>query len=291
MMKTKIFLSCLLFSLFIFTSTIASGIEAQKHFDQAVKLLLSKNYEGAVAEFTKAVELNPKFDRAYTNRGIAWMEMGEYDRAIDDYDKAIELNPKQFQAYGNRGNAWRYKGDFNRAIADHTKAIELNSNEARSYNNRGATWVNKGDFERAIVDFTKAIELEPKYAMPYYNRGNVLYCSVNLKGAIPDYHKALENNYQPRNYPYLMLLITLQKMRMPQKEYEAYQREFRNFVAYNRTYDSIWNISLFYLGNISEEEVLIRAQKGRNEKQIKEGLCEAYYYLGEYRLLKGSKLP
>jgi len=289
MVKKGIFFFRFLFSIFIVTTAFASEMEAQKHFDQAVRFFFSRNYDGAIAEFTKAIELNPKFDRAYTNRGISWMEKGEYDRAIDDCSIAMELNPKQLQAYSSRGNAWRFKGDFNQAVADYTKAIELNSNEARLYNNRGATWVNKGDFEQAIADFTKAIELEPKYAMPYYNRGNILYCRMNLKGAIPDYHKALENDYQPRNYPYLMLLITLQKTGMSQKEYEAYKREFRNFVAYNRTYDSIWNISLFYLGNISEEEVLVRAQKGRNEKQIKEWLCEAYYYLGEYRLLKGDK--
>ena len=288
-MKRMLLLILLLFYSVVVTHIEASEMEAQKHFDQAMKLILSGKYEGAIAEFTKAIELNPQLDRAYTNRGIAWMEMGNYDRAIDDCNKATELNPGQYQAYASRANAWRFRGDFDRALADHTKAIELNSNVAILYNNRGATWANKDDFERAIADFTRAIEIEPKYAMAYYNRANALYCGLNLKGAFPDYEKALENNYQPKNYPHLMLLITLQKMGVSQKEYETYKKELRILAAHNRRYDSIWNISLFYLGNISEDEVLTRARKGRGEKQIKEWLCEAFYYLGEYRLLQDDR--
>ena len=42
---------------------------------------------------------------AYCNRGNVYGEKGEFDRAIDDYNKAIELNPEFAYAYKNRGNA------------------------------------------------------------------------------------------------------------------------------------------------------------------------------------------
>jgi lipoprotein NlpI len=287
-MMKKLFLFLLLFYLFVVTSAASSEIEAQKHFDQAVKLLLSKSYEGAIAEFSKAIELNPKFDRAYTNRGIAWMEKGEYDRAIDDYNKATELNPKQFQAHSNRGNAWRFKGDFDRAIDEHTKAIELNPNDARMYSNRGAAWVGKGDYSQATIDFTKAIELNPKYAMAYYNRGNTLYCQGKFKEAIPDYQKAMENHYDPKDYIYLMLLIASQKT--SKEEYEKYQKEFTKFMTSHSSYWWIRKIIVFYVqGNVTEQQIISEAQRERDEKKIKERLCEAYYYLGEYKLSKGDK--
>ena len=44
--------------------------------------------------------------------------MSEYDRAITDYDKAIELKLDYADAYNNRGEAYRHKDDDDRAIAN-----------------------------------------------------------------------------------------------------------------------------------------------------------------------------
>jgi len=83
-------------------------------------------YDKAIREYTKAIEINPKFADAYNNRGNAYGEKGQYDQAIRDYTKAIEVNPKYAEAYDNRGftyvvNLWnRVKG-----FADLKKACEL----------------------------------------------------------------------------------------------------------------------------------------------------------------------
>ena len=56
---------------------------------------------------------------------------------LADYTKAIELNPNNAEVYYNRGGVYRGKGDYDCALADYTKAIELNPNDAEIYNNRG----------------------------------------------------------------------------------------------------------------------------------------------------------
>ena len=48
-----------------------------------------------------------------------------------DYDQAIQLNPKYARAYHNRGSAWGNKGDLDRAIADYNQAIRLDLKEAQ----------------------------------------------------------------------------------------------------------------------------------------------------------------
>ena len=53
---------------------------------------------------------------AYNNRGIAYDEKGEFDKAIEDYKKAIELNPEYADAYNNRGLAYYGKDESDRAI-------------------------------------------------------------------------------------------------------------------------------------------------------------------------------
>ena len=93
----------------------------------------------------------------YYNRGVAYKNTGRYDRAIADYTKAIKLNPKHAYGYHNRGITYSDKGDYDRAIADYDKAIGLNPKYASAYFNRGVAYGDKGDYERAIADYTQAI--------------------------------------------------------------------------------------------------------------------------------------
>jgi tetratricopeptide (TPR) repeat protein len=56
-------------------------------------------YDKAISDYTKAIELNPKHADTYYSRGLAYNKMGQYDKAISDYTKAIELNPKHAGAH------------------------------------------------------------------------------------------------------------------------------------------------------------------------------------------------
>ncbi len=62
----------------------------------------------------------------FSKRGVAKEKKGDLVGAIADYSKAIELDPKDTIAYFNRGGAKQMKGDLDGAIADYSKAIELN---------------------------------------------------------------------------------------------------------------------------------------------------------------------
>jgi tetratricopeptide (TPR) repeat protein len=126
-----------------------------------------KDYDKAITDYTKAIEIDSKYADAYYYRGAAWHDKGNLDKAITDYTKAIAINPKDTDAYYYRGRAWYGKGDLDKAIADYTKTIELKPKYTDAYYYRGLAWELKGNHDKAIADFTTAIQLNPKYASAY----------------------------------------------------------------------------------------------------------------------------
>ncbi len=128
----------------------------------------------------------------YYNRGIARSDLGDKQSAIADYNKAIEINPNLATAYFNRGVARSDLGDKQSAIADYNKAIEINPNYADAYFNRGVARSDLGDKQSAIADYNKAIEINPNYAYAYYGRGNARAALGETKDAIADFEKAAE---------------------------------------------------------------------------------------------------
>ena len=142
--------------------------------------------DAAIRDCNEAIKLNPKLVSAHTIRGLIYSDKGEFDMAIQKYDEAIALKPDYAVAYNNRGIALAAQGKIDAAIKDFEKAIALNSEYANPYNNRGTANVNKNDFDAALRDYSKAIALNSEYAKAYYNRGL-------LRLLLRDWEKAKED--------------------------------------------------------------------------------------------------
>jgi tetratricopeptide (TPR) repeat protein len=95
------------------------------------------DYAKAIADFSQAIKLNPKYVPAYINRGLIWETIHEYEKTIADFNEAIKLEPKYAAAYNNRGTVWHEKGEYDKAIADYSEAIRLNPKYEGAYSNRG----------------------------------------------------------------------------------------------------------------------------------------------------------
>ena len=65
----------------------------------------------AIADFSKVIEINPKFVNIYNRRGIDYKNQGNLSQAIADYTKVIELDPGNSSAYWNRALAYDAKGN------------------------------------------------------------------------------------------------------------------------------------------------------------------------------------
>jgi tetratricopeptide (TPR) repeat protein len=88
--------------------------------------LFSGNFDKAIVDYTKAIEINPKYAKAYDNRGLSRLSKGDFDGAIADHTKAIEVNPSLFDAYANRAQAYHTAGNIKSAILDLRTALKIN---------------------------------------------------------------------------------------------------------------------------------------------------------------------
>ena len=70
---------------------------AQDYFRRAMRRYRSQDRAGAIADFDRAIQLQPNFPDAYNNRGIVKGSLGDKALAIADYSQAIALNPKFFE--------------------------------------------------------------------------------------------------------------------------------------------------------------------------------------------------
>jgi tetratricopeptide (TPR) repeat protein len=95
----------------------------------------------------------------YYNNGLSKANSKDYQGAIADYSKAIEKNPKYFEAYNSRGNAKNSLRDANGAILDLNKSIALNPEYGIAYYNRGVAKFNLNQKKSACLDWKKAQEL------------------------------------------------------------------------------------------------------------------------------------
>ncbi|WP_019502536.1 tetratricopeptide repeat protein [Pseudanabaena sp. PCC 6802] len=171
---------------------VAKSLTVQELIDRGNEKLTKGDRQGAIADYSEVIKIDPGVANAYYNRGNVYSDLGNKQTAIADFSKAIELNPKHTDAYNNRGNARHSLRDYQAAIADYNKAIAIDSKYTKAYFNRGNTHSDLGNYRAAIADYNKTLEIDPGYVNAYYRRGNVQHSLGEHQIAIADYNKAIQ---------------------------------------------------------------------------------------------------
>jgi tetratricopeptide (TPR) repeat protein len=106
-------------------------------------LLSAKNkykqgdYQGAIAEYTLAIQFAPNIALAFSCRGDAYYKLGQEEPAMADYNRAVEIDPAIAIAYYRRGNLYYSAKKYELAVAEYNSAIERKPDLAIAYVNRG----------------------------------------------------------------------------------------------------------------------------------------------------------
>ncbi len=166
-----------------------------------------KKRDEAIADFRKAIDLDPKSAMAHNRLGAALRAQGRLDEAIACCRKAIELDPKYVIAHANLGFTLERQGKLDDAIACYRKSIELNPKYAWGHNALGRVLTRKGwdlanhpdpklrDPKRAIEASKEAVEVAPQSVLAWQYLGWVHYRAGNWKASI----EALETSCKLQN--------------------------------------------------------------------------------------------
>jgi tetratricopeptide (TPR) repeat protein len=121
-----------------------------------------KNYDGAVLEYKKAVEMAPQRPGTHFKLGNAYWYLGEWDTAIKEFQSELVNDPQNCEAQGQIGNiliAQRMNFEEGLAAVDKALAICPNQTQARIDRGRALLKLNRG--EEAVKDLQAAEQATP----------------------------------------------------------------------------------------------------------------------------------
>jgi tetratricopeptide (TPR) repeat protein len=182
----------------------------------------------ALDSFSKALDRNSDFSKAFIFKGMVHFRLGQYDESISCYDGAIGINKGNSWAWCNKGitllkldrvnealeaaneainyapknsNAWGIKGDcqfalgqYEEAIESYTDAIELDPEDACNYIGKGESLLSLHRYEEALNCFNNATEIETENAEAWLNKGNAFYEQGMHEKALECLNQALVHN-------------------------------------------------------------------------------------------------
>jgi tetratricopeptide (TPR) repeat protein len=121
-----------------------------------------KDYQNAILEFKKSIEINPKYADAWHNLALSYQNIGQVEEAIKTYKKAIALNPKLWQSRENLTVIYFNKGDFDKSENMLQKLITIKPDNPDYYLNLAIVNLKKGNSKNAKELLAKVLTLDPK---------------------------------------------------------------------------------------------------------------------------------
>ena len=156
------------------------AVELYRVYNIAWELARKGQYEAAIVEWRKALQLGPNEANIYLNLGVALARLGRSNEAMAQYQKALEINPAAVEVLVRLGIALAEAGRFDEAIARYRKVLEIRQEndseayDATTYNLVGEALSGKGETAEALKNFEKATRLRPGFGPNLYDQALAL---------------------------------------------------------------------------------------------------------------------
>ncbi len=107
---------------------ISPNVKKLEHYDQAWIFFDENDYDMAISEFEKCLDIDPYFVKAYCNLGVIYILKKDYTKAINELNQALNIDPKFKEAYFNIGLAYLKIGNYKEAKISADNALQIDAN-------------------------------------------------------------------------------------------------------------------------------------------------------------------
>ena len=92
--------------------------------------------------FDRALEIDPNYESALNNKGVALLNLHNYTEALDYFDRVLEIDPNFKQALNNKGLSLSELGNHSGSSMDYfDRALEIDPNFKQALNNKRAVFL------------------------------------------------------------------------------------------------------------------------------------------------------
>jgi len=162
------------------------------YYNLALVYVDNKQFDEALENFKKAVELKLNHEEAYNYLGNIYSMKGSYDKAKEAFEKSLQINPDSSKAHNGLGIIYDETGQYDQAIDEYQKALKTEPENAKTHCNLANAYAQKGLFEMSIEEFNKSLATEPRNYTTLYNIGVIYYQRKMFDESICYLKKALE---------------------------------------------------------------------------------------------------
>jgi tetratricopeptide (TPR) repeat protein len=144
--------------------------------------------------FAHAIAVTKDNAIAHINLGVALEQEEHRPEALAEYRKALEIEPHRFQAHNNLANLLSTMGWRDEAFREYQEALRLNPNAALAHVNFATLLAEMDRFDDALAEYTKAAQLAPEDPRPHYLMGKACLRHHQSAEALKHFRQALQLN-------------------------------------------------------------------------------------------------
>jgi tetratricopeptide (TPR) repeat protein len=133
-----------------------------------------KDFKGAVADFNKALELDPQDSRAWNGRAVAKRLQNDLQGALTDFTHALEVKPDSINALDGRAQIYHELKEYGKSIADSSLGLRLSPDNQLLLARRAIAREATSDLQGALRDYEAALAKSPTYAYAQAGRARML---------------------------------------------------------------------------------------------------------------------
>lgn len=136
------------------------------YLDNGIEKINAGKFSDAIEEINKSIEMKKDWSISYFYRAVAYDAMENFDEAILDYTKALQLDDKMTDAYYNRARIILSRKDIDnpkieKAVEDLEKALELDGNFIDALYAMAAAKKKLGDYHASLVYLERLLQIQP----------------------------------------------------------------------------------------------------------------------------------